>query len=60
MNDVIVRYRTAEVIDAVVRDVIGIFDVRWSTFTSWTCSCNDDTCGHVAAVRHHLALEVAS
>jgi hypothetical protein len=51
-DDVCVRWKTPSLISASVRDAAaGIVDIRWTGYGGWSCSCRDECCAHISAVR---------
>ena len=51
-DDVAITWKTPAVTAATVRDSTGIYDVRQTSSSGWTCTCPDQYgCAHVAAVR---------
>jgi len=50
-DDVVISWKTPGVVSATVRDDRGVWDVRWSASTGWSCTCAEPGCAHAAAVR---------
>lgn len=49
-GDVRISWRTDTMTSARVRDIGGIFDVRWQRLRGWHCSCLAEECAHITAV----------
>jgi hypothetical protein len=46
-----ILWRTPRVVAARVRDDGGLWDVGWTQGRPWLCTCADEACHHVAAVK---------